>query len=327
MKVWAFNKPDTPEQTKLLYESVNDGKSRFGWSWRDEHDLTRENNWTDEHSKQLFLLNIKKGDWIVHINLPEWGKCVAAQVIGEYSFDDGIIFEKDECDFRHVFEIDTESIVEFERNHPVIDPRVNLKPRGRYHRVYAVEEFQKSIEDIRNGNGREITANREQYHLWERTNAFLERIAPIIHETHQGKKLECFLADVFRQIPGVEVQENGSGWGTDHGADLILTRKVTVGESIDFDYKIVVQVKSYKGEVFDTQAVDQIETAFKEYQPDAGMIITTGERTEILENAVDDVSNKLGRPVTLLAGSEVAEFVIKNAADLIFPFRNQSRFN
>ena len=27
------------------------------------------------------------GDWIVHVNIPEWGKCTAAQVISTYEFD------------------------------------------------------------------------------------------------------------------------------------------------------------------------------------------------------------------------------------------------
>ena len=73
------------------------GKSRFGWSWEVKHNLKLNNNWTDAHSKQLFLLNIKEGDWIVHIHMPEWGKCVAARVVREYDFDE----EGVDGDFRH----------------------------------------------------------------------------------------------------------------------------------------------------------------------------------------------------------------------------------
>ena len=320
MTIWAFNKPDTSEQTKLLYESVNNGKSRFGWSWEDEHNLELKNNWSDQHSRQLFLLNIKEGDWIVHINMPKWGWCVAAKVIGQYKFDEGITFENGGRDFRHFFEIDVDTIVKFEKKNPVVDPRVNLKPRQRYHRVYAVEEFHQSMKDIK--NGKEITENRELHHLHEETDKLLTKVTSLIQQMHRGKKLEGFLADVFRRIPGVEVQENGSGWGTDHGADLRLTVKVTVGESIDFDYTIVVQVKSYEGEVVSKTAVRQIKTAVNEYKADAGMIITTGKRTKTLEKAVSDAAENLNRPVVLLADNEVAEFAIKNAADLIFRFRS-----
>ena len=323
--VWAFNKPDTPEQVKRIYEEVKKGKSRFGWSWDDKHNLNMENNWTDQHNRQLFLLEIKKNDWIVHINVPEWGMCVAAQVIKEYGFDGGFAAENETGkDFRHFFEIDTKSIVEFKRNNRAIDPRVNLKPRYRYHRVYAVKEFIRSMEDL--VSGKEIRDNREQHHLWKETDELLNRIVPIIQQMHKGKKLEGFLAEVFRKIPGVTVNENGSGWGTDHGADLIVTVKVPVGESVNFEYKIVVQVKSLVGQVGEgkgNEAVDQIEEAIKEFAADAGMIVTTGERTEILEAAISRVSKERECPVELLAGKEVAEFVIKNAPDLVFPFNHK----
>lgn len=307
MNVWAFNKPDSLEQVEHVYESVKRGKSRFGWSWRNEHNLKLENNWTDEHSRQLFLLDIKEGDWIVHINMPEWGQCIAARVVREYDFD-----EKIDEEFRHFFEIDVESIVEFDRNNPVVDPRVNLRPRYRYHRVYCVEEFNKSIEAIKSGE--EIEENRELHHLQNETDKLLEKIKELIQKMHRGKKLEGFLAKVFRRIPGVvDVKEHGSRWGTDYGADLIVTVKV-----LDFEHKIVVQVKSHEGNPWNAEAVDQIAAAIKKFEPYAGMIITTGERTEELETAVAQASVKLECPIDLLAGKEVAQFVIKHAADLVF---------
>lgn len=319
--VWAFNAPNDPGNTKRLYEEIKKGKSRFGWSQRDGHNLKLENNWTEWHSRQLFLLEIKKNDWIVHVNVPEWGKCIAARVIKEYDFDDGLEVYDPGKDFRHFFEIDRNSIVEFNRRTPAIDPRVNLRPRYRYHRVYAVNEFLNSIENLKSGKEK-----GEQGYLWEETNSFLDKIVPIIQQMHTGKKLEGFLARVFRTIPGIAVNENGSGWGTDYGADLIVTTKVPVGETVDFEYKIVVQVKSLAGEVGEKkggEAVNQITTAINKFDADAGMIITTGERTEKLEIEISEVSKKLNRPVELMAGKEVAEFVIKNAPELIFPFNRQ----
>ena len=39
MNVWAFNKPADLRQVQLLYEAVKNGKSRFGWSWKEKHTL------------------------------------------------------------------------------------------------------------------------------------------------------------------------------------------------------------------------------------------------------------------------------------------------
>jgi hypothetical protein len=53
MQIWAFNKVDEPEERQLIYQSIKSGKSRFGWSQKDEHNLELKDNWTDWHSKQL----------------------------------------------------------------------------------------------------------------------------------------------------------------------------------------------------------------------------------------------------------------------------------
>lgn len=323
VRVWAFNKPDTEENVRLLHESVKNGKSRFGWSREERHNLKIDrgnnwkNNWTEEHSKQLFLLRIKPDDWIVHIHMPSYGWCVAAKVVRGYDFDEGIN-TSDGQDFRHVFQIDVGSIVEFERNDWRIHPRINLTPRGRQHRVYEVEEFLMAIERIRSGTSRTTEEGREQYHLWEDTKELLEKITFLIHKTHKAKKLEGFLAKVFERIPGVvDVEETGSGWGTDHGRDLSVTARVSV-EGLDLEHKIVVQVKSHEGVTSDTTPVEQIKNAIRIYDADAGMIVTTGERTRELEEAVNKAADELGCPIHLLAGKEVAQFVIKNAVDRVF---------
>ena len=58
MSVWAFNKVDD-DARKLVYESIiKSGKSRFGWSKKDEHNLLLKDNWTEDHSKQLFYCEL-----------------------------------------------------------------------------------------------------------------------------------------------------------------------------------------------------------------------------------------------------------------------------
>ena len=137
-------------------------------------------------------------------------------------------------------------------------------------------------------------------------------------EMHKGKNLERFLAKVFRKIPGViDVNENGFGWGTDYGADLIVTMRAAFG-NLDFENKIVVQVKSFYGEHYNLEAVEQVKTAIKKYDATAGMIITTAQRTEVLEDEIQVISDKLDCPIDLLAGEDVAKFVVKNASDLLF---------
>jgi len=320
MTVWAFNKADDADARELLCLSLKSGKSRFGWSQRDEHNLRLKDNWTDWHSKQLFLLQIKPGDWIVHINTPRWGRCIAAKVTSEYDFDEGL-----QCswgpDFRHYLKIDVDSVIEFDRRDPNVLPSVNLNPRQRYHRVYAVEDFLKSIDNLKSGAVRlQVDESRGEYHLKDKIDKYLSEISLLIHEMNKSKELERFLAKVFRKIPGVvDVNENGFGWGTDYGADLIVTTSASLG-NLEFENKVIVQVKSFEGAHHDLEAVDQVKTGIRKYNGTAGMIITTAAKTEALEAKVQEASEEVGVPIDLLASDDVAKFVIRHAPELLFKF-------
>lgn len=318
MNVWAFNAAEDHKTRSLLMESLKRGRSRFGWSQEDKHDLRNQDNWTDWHSRQRFLLEIEPGDWIVHINTPVWGQCVTCQVIGKYDFDEGLVCDWG-VDFRHCIQIDSSSLIEFDRCNPNIIPSVNLRPRQRYHRIYAVDDFVKSLENLKS-NKVSLTNGQSsgEFHLIEKTERFLSEISKLIHEMNRNKNLERFLAKVFSRLPNViDVRENGFGWGTDFGADLILTTRTSI-EMLDFENTVVIQVKSYSDSMYDLHAVDQVKTAIEKYKAAAGMIVTTAEKTEELEKRIAEVSSSLGVPIDLLAGDELSRFVLRNAPEMLF---------
>ena len=317
MTIWAFNWTEDENDRQQVYKSLLHGKSRFGWSQEDKHNLKLKDNWTDWHSRQLFLLQVKPNDWIVHVNTPQWGRCVAAQVLSEYDFDDGLLCTEGK-DFRHFFAIDVDSIVEFDRKDPNVLPSVNLNPRQRYHRIYAVQDFQRSIENLKQGVVKlQEGESREVYHLRNKTDELLTEIVRLIHETHRCKELERFLARVFREIPDViDVIENGFGWGTDYGADLIVTTK-----TLEFENRIIVQVKSFEDVHDDLYAVDQVKTGIEKFDGKAGMVITTAKATPELESYVRKVSEDIGCPIDLLASDDLAKFVIRYAPNLLFNLR------
>ena len=151
IQVWAFNRPSWEDERKAVVQSIKDGKSRFGWSCSDTADL-RKFYLNKENAEQRFLTRIKPGDWIVHVNLPQDGKCIAAKVTSEYMFDEGVFIAERNCiDFRHCICIDPTSAIEFWRKDPNVKPSVNLKPRSRQQRVLAVDDFLTSIENLKGG--------------------------------------------------------------------------------------------------------------------------------------------------------------------------------
>jgi uncharacterized protein (UPF0333 family) len=313
MTIWAFAMVTDDDARQKVYNSIFHGKSRFGWSGSEDSDLRKK--WD---GKQAFLLSVEKDDWIVHVNSPSWGKCVAVQVVDKYEFDEGL-----ECDwgrdFRHCIPVNPETLIEFERNSDSVLPTVNLNPRQRYHRIYNVDDFLKSIEQLRDNQTQfKVGDSKGIHYLKQKSTQLLSKTTSNLHETHKGKDLERFLAKVFKRMPNVvEVIENGFGWGTDYGADLIITT-ISQISNIQFEHKIVVQVKSYENEHWDLSAVDQIGTAIERYKADAAMLITTAQRTDALESSISELSERLNKPIDLVAGDDVSKFVIKYAADLMF---------
>ena len=56
----------------------------------------------------------------------------------------------------------------------------------------------------------------------------------------------------------------------------------------------------------------------KKYNADGGLLITTANKTEVLENYIRAKSEEIGKPIDIIAGKEVAKFVLRYAPDLLF---------
>jgi hypothetical protein len=205
-QVYAFAKIDDEDARKKVYKEIKGGKSRFGM-WDQEVSLREQ-----YHGRNGFLLRIQEGDWIIHVNSPTYGHCVAAQATGEYDFDDGIECEwgRDFCNF---IPVNPESIIEFERSDPNVVPSVNLTPMRRGQRVLQVEDFLRSLENIRNDRFPEdFGESRAVVHLKERVQEeLLPRITELIHQMNRSKEFERFLHRIFKAMPNVESIQNGFG--------------------------------------------------------------------------------------------------------------------
>ena len=133
---------------------------------------------------------------------------------------------------------------------------------------------------------------------------------------NKGKEFENFLYEVFEKIPNANPIKNGSGWKSDHGADLIVEFENPI-IGVNARTKLIVQAKSYEGQHFDTKAIDQIIEGIKEYDGDAGLLITTAEETEEIEKYIMEKSEEIDKTIDLIAGENVARFVLRYAPDLV----------
>ncbi|MEO5731053.1 MAG: hypothetical protein ABI134_20385 [Byssovorax sp.] len=90
------------------------------------------------------------------MNLPEWGTCMLAKVVGGYYWNHlG-------ADFNHCFRVDPVSIATFNRNDAIVHPAlgVRLKLQGRYWRIYCDAEFSALLVAIDGGEqGKKATVD------------------------------------------------------------------------------------------------------------------------------------------------------------------------
>lgn len=309
-QVFAFAKIDDQDARLKVYEEIKNGKSRFGM-WEQSDSLRKKS-----FGKNAFLLRIKDGDWIVHVNMPSYGKCVAVRSTGEYGFDEGI-----KCswgnDFNNFIPVDTQTIIEFDRNNPNILPTVNLAPRKRAQRVLEVNDFLTSIENLKEGKY-DSTKKQDKsiIHLQEKVANLLPQITTHIQEMNKSKEFERFLHRIFSGMPNTVSIQNGFGWRTDNGADLLVEFENPI-IGVNVTTKLVVQAKSYSGQHFDTNAIDQIVEGIKEYNADGGLLITTAKETEVLEEYLRKKTEEIGKTIDVIAGDEVAKFVLRYAPELL----------
>lgn len=309
-QVFAFAKINDKEARHAVFKEIEQGKSRFGM-WAQSKSLKEKG-----HGKNAFLLSVREGDWIVHVNMPEYGRCVAAKAVGEYKFDEGI-----KCkwgnDFNNFIPVDPETILVFNRNDPNIIPSVNLSPRRRAQRVLEVNDFLESIENLKDGKYNSTQKSDMRIaHLQEKVGSLLPQITAHIQEMNRSKEFERFLHRIFSNMPNTVSVQNGFGWRTDHGADLIVEFDNPI-IGVNVRTKLIVQAKSYSGDHFDTHAIDQIVAGISKYDADAGLLITTANETEVLEEYIGKKSEEIGKTIDVIAGDDVARFVLRYAPELL----------
>jgi hypothetical protein len=310
-----------------IKNSLKNGEGRFGWSYIESADLKElqkrvdEKGWDsliDEEKDcyQAFLLDLKAGDYVVYINVPEWGKCTVAKVTGQYQWK----FE--DADFNHRFPVDPSSVYVFDRNDASVHPalRSRLKLQGRWWRIYLKDEFIELLEVHKKGVTPSVrTPESNLRFLSNEIQPFLLSITQRIHRTHPNYDLECLIVEVFKKIPGV-IDVKWQGGAGDHGADILVTFDGGLPiPGLEKQHVLVVQVKSYEGDHWDTRAVEDIKRAFDHYrEASMGLIISTANAiTTPVEQELDKLKEESGKPVSILVGPDVAAFLLRYGAKLL----------
>lgn len=307
--------------------SLHTGEGRFGWSYIPTADLrslkakiaTSGWNSLSEEEKdcyQVFLLELKAGDYVVYINVPEWGKCTLALVTGPYGW------RFDDEDFNHRFPVDPDSVFVFDRNDAIVHPALSarLKLQGRYWRIYLKKEFEALLDALKSGTApARRTPQTNITFLANEVKPLLLSITERIHHTHPNYDLERLMAQTLESVPGVR-QVTLQGGAGDHGADILVVYDSGLPiTGCEQQSTCVVQIKSFEGAHWDTKAIADIRRAFNHY-PEAtmGLIVSTATSIgDTLEVELEKIRQDTGKPVSLLIGGDVAAFFLRYGIQLM----------
>ena len=335
MSIYAIKAPTTQIKVDMVYESLRNGEGRFGWSYVETADLLqlrnriesngRESLSTEEkdcYENQTFLLELQKDDYVVYVNVPEWGKCTLARITGSYEWR----WEHD--DFNHRFPVDRASVQSFDRNSAAVPAALSarLKLRGRSWPVYAEREFNKLLDRLPEDEGAiPRTWEHNMRDFSDQVRPLFGNIADLMNRTHPGKDLESLMKQLFERVPGVGV--NGvtpKQGGADHGADLIVDFEFVPIPGLVQTQTLAVQVKSFSGQHKESGAVEDLERAFCYYEKQGqfihmGLVVSTAtEVGDTFRQEVDKLSEKSQKPVSILAGADLVAFFLRYGADLMW---------
>ena len=330
MTIYAMRSSDEEEYVDKAFDSLKGGEGRFGWSYEETADLRKlrerikRSGWDslNEDEKdcyQDFLLRLQGGDYVVYINVPQWGLCTLAKVTGEYEW------RYEDADFNHRFPVDPESVRTFDRNGDIVPSALcaRLKLQRRWWTIYVEPEFHRLLESLHKGiKSAPRSSETNLRELLQGIQPLFSTITKEIQRTHPGKSLEPFVKKVFERLPGVKSVEPQKG-RADHGADLLVEFEFGSIPGLVQTQTLAIQVKSFTDEHAETGAVDDIRRAFQHYESvkrpvDMGLIVSTAESAgKGLKDELDKLRKESGKPVSLLIGADLAAFFLRYGGDLL----------
>ncbi|HXN20139.1 MAG TPA: hypothetical protein VN875_17505 [Candidatus Binatus sp.] len=309
-----------------LFQELQQGRARFGWSFEDRFDPRRlkatiaSSGWdslttTEQEcfTKTSFLLDVTRNDYFVYINMPSYGRCTAVKVVDrEGVAESGSVFQytaewgdPPQRDFRSM--LPCEFLFDFDRNvdvHPYLSRRFKLQ--GSHWTIGDKEKFEELLQDLQTG----APVKTADARLREQIKKPLLLISDQIRQTYPEKKLESFVLRVLTQMPRVQNAKKGPDVD---GADLVFEFDGGI-ETLDLARREVcaVQVKCYEDVIGEIRAVEDVRRAFDSKAYTCALIVTTALSASVqFLSDLDKLREQSGKPVGLILAKDLAVLFLR----------------
>lgn len=303
-----------------VFDELEAGYARIGWSWQDNQDLrvindARENGEPlDEHQQEAvrcirFLTRPIVGDYLIYPHQPKRNRFSVVEVVGDYDYDDeggGI-----GGDFRSVRPCDV-----IAPNIDIYDERVPSQFRyrlgrpGRFSQVYDTRPFDSLIQDWDAGEPEQLQDKTNAIRIRRIHNRLRNDLPDALRmEFTQADLSRRFSAELFERMGFTCVVQEGPN---EAGSDLV----VTVGNPLLIDeHRIGVQAFAYEGEVEAAKFSEKLEQLVKGWETnnlDFGVLLTTANCNDEIVGILDEHNrNNLNRQIKLIDGDGLADLFLQ----------------
>lgn len=304
-----------------VFDELQAGRARIGWSYQDNLDLRlinekinqgRRLNRAEQEAKRClgFLTRVAAEDYLIYPHQSVRGQFCVVRITDEYDYsapEDGI-----GGDFRSFrpCSLVTPSPVDWYDEIVPSQLRQRLGRPGRFSEVYDTKPFFTCLQDLSNAGNLQDGSNRVSV---RRIHDKLRSILPAAFYTefNRADLSRRFCRDLFERMGySFNVQEGR----TEAGSDVV----VTVGSPLlpdEVEFQIGVQVFAYDGTVAAhalRPKLDQLLQGWEDNDLNYGALLTTGhcsaEAKEVLQN---HNRNKPDRLVHLIEGDDLAHLFLQ----------------
>jgi hypothetical protein len=311
-----------------ILAALERGELRQGWGYDERLDLNRIASKLDAHSWYVSALDeeernawrgnqrmwpghdgrISPGDLIVLPKLPKDRHWMIVEVTGDYRFD----LREELGDYGHVLPVRIRA-ADISNANRAVSAGLQRTMRTQS-RLWNIDAHAAAVERLLDADSDDLS----------RADTALERLEDVIEETvtfMREQLLKRFGGNQFED-PVFRLLERLYGQGrvfnragpSEAGADY----EINLTDPLGVSSTVVVQLKTYRGSFDDTRALDQVETAVKQYGAAAAVILTTALReSDEFANERELRATRLGVPVRFVNGAELARLFIANLGDLL----------
>lgn len=325
------------EYIDFFAKELNLGRLHQGWGYHEGQDL-RNMTYDGGASRNLRMLEVKKGDYLLVPRLPEWDYVAIVEATEDWR--DGYKFEIDEDheDFGHIFP--AKIICVFNRHSEVVsgDIRSTLKNPGRFWNIkYLADDIETIVESKGNENtlkeyqsvenrlaGTIENCYKQIFNKQTFANALFQDIQKQLQASEWEDALVCGLKELFPE-PIFTIERTGGNTEVEHGTDVVIKFSNPLSQ---INYIIAIQIKDYKNMVWNIQ--DIINQTNKASYWDKNedkliekiLIVTQAEKEQNIELVTSCKENN----ITLIMGEELKDILVQIGLKRIvrnFPYSEQ----